>query len=160
MQTRWLTDAEQVAWRRLIAVAALLPFELETQLRDEHGLGMHEYWVLAMLSEAPEQTLRMSELARRAQASPSRISHSVDRLQARGWVTRERSTTDRRGLEARLTAEGLAMLVHTAPSHVTRVREVVFDALDDADVADLARITDRILSRLDPTGDLSPGGRF
>ena len=155
-----MSEDEQVAWRRLIAVAILLPHELASHLRDEHGMGMHDYWVLAMLSEAPEGTLRMRELARRAQASPSRISHTIDRLHARGWVTRQPSTTDRRGQQASLTPAGLEAVRSTAPSHVERVRHVVFDALDANDVADLARIMDRILAKLDPTGERSPGGRY
>ncbi|MBU6214155.1 MAG: MarR family transcriptional regulator [Actinomycetales bacterium] len=160
MDPRWLSDDEQVAWRRLIAVAELLPHDLASHLRDEHGMGMHEYWVLAMLSEAPDRTLRMRELARRAQASPSRVSHTIDRLEGRGWVIRQPSTTDRRGQQASLTAAGLEAVQSTAPSHVERVRQVVFDALDAQDVAGLARIMDRILARLDPTGERSPGGRY
>lgn len=156
----WLTEAEQVAWRRLIAVVMLLPHDLDVHMREDHDLNMHEYWVLAMLSEAPARSLRMHELARRSQASASRLSHTVSRLEQRGWVTRERNSTDRRGLTAHLTDEGWRVVQAAAPAHVAKVRELVFAGLDSHDVAELARILDAVLNRLDPGGDRSPGGRF
>lgn len=156
----WLTEAEQVAWRRLIGVVMLLPHDLDAHMREAHDLNMHEYWVLAMLSEAPEKSLRMHELARRSQASASRLSHTVSRLEQRGWVTRERSSTDKRGLTARLTTSGWSVVQAAAPAHVAMVRELVFTALGADDVKELARILDAILTRLDPGGDRSPGGRY
>jgi len=156
----WLTDAEQVAWRRLIAVVMLLPHDLDVHMREDHDVNMHEYWVLAMLSETPSRSLRMHELARRSQVSASRLSHTVSRLEQRGWVIRERSTTDKRGLTAHLTDEGWKVVRAAAPDHVAKVRDLVFAGLSAEDVAELSRILDAILTRLDPGGDRSPGGRF
>ena len=53
MEKRWLTDDERVAWVRLAAVLELLPGVLDTQLRRDADLSHFEYFVLAMLSEAP-----------------------------------------------------------------------------------------------------------
>ena len=46
--------------------------------------GMVEYQVLAMLSNRPERTMRMSSLAEVTNASLSRLSHLVKRLEGRG----------------------------------------------------------------------------
>ena len=86
METEWLTEDERAAWLRLIAVVELLPGVLDSQLRADSGLTHFEYFVLAMLSEAPERTLRMTSLAQRTNATLPRLSHVVNRLEgAASW---------------------------------------------------------------------------
>jgi hypothetical protein len=86
---RWLTDDERDAWMPLIGVLIKLPAALDAQLQRDSGLSHFEYMVLSRLSEAPERTLRMSDLAVLANGSLSRLSHVVTRLERRGWVRRE-----------------------------------------------------------------------
>ena len=81
MDTEWLSEDERAAWLRLIAVVELLPGVLDSQLRADAGLTHFEYFVLAMLSEAPERTLRMTSLAQRTNATLPRLSHVVTRLE-------------------------------------------------------------------------------
>ena len=59
-----------------------------------------------MLSEAPDRTLRMSQLAEQTTSSASRLSHAVARLEEKGWVRRDKHPTDRRGSLAVLTDDG------------------------------------------------------
>ena len=73
---------------KLIAVVELLPGVLETQLRRDSDLSHFEYFVLAMLSEAPEHALRMTTLSERVNATLPRLSHVVQRLKGRGLVER------------------------------------------------------------------------
>ena len=108
-----------------------------------------------MLSEAPDRTLRMTELAARTNATLARLSHVVSRLEERGLVRREPCPTDRRATNAVLTAVGWDAVVDAAPGHVANVRDLVIGPLSDEDVADLDRITARILSRLDPDSVLA-----
>ena len=103
-----------------------------------------------MLSEAPGRSLRMSELAVRANSSPSRLSHAVARLEERGWVRRERDSRDGRGTVAVLTDAGWDVLVRTAPGHVGAVREHLFDRLDPEQVEQLGAICAAVLDGLDP----------
>lgn len=153
---RWLTDDEQRAWRSYLAMSALLPAALDQQLTRDADMGHSSYIVLAMLSEAADHALRMSDLAGRANSSPSRLSHTVRRLEQRGWVRRERSTEDGRGSLARLTDEGWAVVRATAPGHVSAVRRLVFDALSAEQVRQLEDITTSVLGTLDPDGTLRP----
>ncbi|MBW3663663.1 MAG: MarR family transcriptional regulator [Actinobacteria bacterium] len=148
-EPRWLTDPEQHAWRRLAAVVLKLPSELERQLQQDADVSHFEYWVMALLSEAPERRLQLSDLAAQANASLSRLSHVVTRLEKRGWVAREPCEHDARASYAVLTEAGWDKVVATAPGHAEAVRGFVFDGLDDGDVADLARVCDAILERLD-----------
>ncbi len=146
--TRWLSDDEQRAWRRLALVTTLLPASLESQLQRDAGLTHFGYWVLAMLSEAPSRSLRMSELAALANGSQSRLSHLVAKLEERGWVRRERVGEDGRGAMAVLTDAGYDKVVASAPGHVEEVRRLVFDALTPDQVAALEDVCAAIAARL------------
>lgn len=146
--TQWLTDEEQAAWVRLAAVVERLPGLLETQLNRDADLTHFEYWVLAMLSDAPRSTLRMTELAARTSATLPRLSHVVQRLEQRGLLERIPCPQDRRATNARLTAAGRRKLVAAAPKHVEEVRDLVFDALSPEQVRQLTEILNAILPRL------------
>jgi DNA-binding MarR family transcriptional regulator len=151
---RWLNADEQLAWRKLAAVMMLLPAGLDAQLQRDADLTHFAYYVLAMLSEAPSRSLRMSVLAARSSSSPSRLSHTVARLEERGFVQRRRADEDGRGQVAMLTEDGYTYLVKAAPGHVHEVRRLVFDGLGPQAVAELDRVCARLLSTLDPDGSL------
>jgi DNA-binding MarR family transcriptional regulator len=148
--TRWLDDDERAAWMQLAAVVELLPGVMDSQLRQAADLTHFEYWVLSMLSEAPDRTLRMTALASRTNSTLPRLSHVVHRLECRGLVERLSCAEDRRVTNARLTDAGWEKVVATGPLHLQAVREHVFDPLDPGQVAQLATITAAMLSRLDP----------
>jgi DNA-binding MarR family transcriptional regulator len=151
-EPRWLSDEQQRAWRRFAAVFTLLPGALDAQLQRDAGLTHFGYWVLAMLSEAPDRSLRMSELAARSNSSQSRLSHVVNRLESQGWVRRERSAEDARGNVAILTEAGWDKVVATAPGHVETVQSLVFDGLSDNQLRQLDSISRILLERIDPDG--------
>jgi len=156
MSTRWLDDEERVAWVRLAAVVELLPGVLEAQLKRDADLTHFEYWVLAMLSEAPQRTLRMTALASRTSATLSRLSHVVARLEGRGLLERFPCPEDRRATNARLTEGGWELVVASAPGHLETVREYVVDALTAKQFNALSTITGAILDRLDPDHAVVP----
>jgi len=152
METRWLDPQERDAWLRLVGVVELLPGVLDSQLRRDSGLSHFDYFTLAMLSEAPERTLRMTALAHRTNATLPRLSHVVSRLEGRGLVERFPCPQDRRATNARLTAAGWDVVVAAAPGHVDAVREFVLDPLTRDQLRELTEIGDALLARLDPDG--------
>jgi DNA-binding MarR family transcriptional regulator len=152
MDTRWLDRDERGAWIRLAAVMQLLPAALDSRLRRDAELTHFQYYVLAMLSEAPERTLRMTSLAMRTNATLPRLSHVVQRLEERGLAERFPCPQDARAFNARLTSAGWDKVVDAAPGHVAAVREYVIDALTPEQVDQLADITGAMLRRLDPGG--------
>ncbi|HET7475134.1 MAG TPA: MarR family transcriptional regulator [Dermatophilaceae bacterium] len=153
--TDWLDEDQIAAWVRFIAVVELLPGALDSQLRRDAELTHFEYFVLAMLSEAPDRTLRMTGLAARTNATLPRLSHVVGRLERRGLVQRTPCPADGRATDARLTQAGWAKVADTAPGHVQTVRRLVIDALSPSQVSQLGLISQAILSRLDPDGRMS-----
>lgn len=126
--TRWLSNAEQCAWRTHLDVSRLLMHQLEKDLQP-FGLTNNDYEILVNLSEAPEQRLRMSDLATATLQSKSRLSHQVTRMESAGLVRRENCESDRRGLYAVLTEAGAETMRKVAPHHVASVRRHFMDLL-------------------------------
>src|ERR1700758_4350674 len=103
---RWLTPDQLSSWLSFVRVLTWLPWSIDQQLQRDSKLRMVEYQVLAMLSERPTRTMRMSSLAEVTNASLSRLSHLVDRMEKRGLVRREPDPTDGRFPNAVLTESG------------------------------------------------------
>ena len=150
VKTPWLDERESAAWVGLAAVLELLPGTLDSQLRRDAELTHFEYYTLAMLSEAPKRTLRMTALATQTNATLPRLSHVVQRLEGRGLIERFPCPQDARATNARLTAAGWSKVRKSAPGHVANVREHVIDALTTEQVDQLTDITRAVLLRLDP----------
>jgi DNA-binding MarR family transcriptional regulator len=155
VDTNWLTKDELAAWVRLVAVLELLPAALDSQLRRDAELTNFDYYVLAMLSEAPERTLRMTALAAQTNATLPRLSHVVRRLEDRGLVERFPCPEDGRATNARLTSAGWHKVQEAAPGHVANVRRHVIDALTREQIDQLTAIADSVLQRLDPGGAMT-----
>jgi DNA-binding MarR family transcriptional regulator len=151
-EVKWLSAAEREAWVRFAAVLELLPGVLDAQLTRDEKLTHFEYFTLAMLSEAPERTLRMTALAARTNATLPRLSRVVSRLEAQGYVNRVPCPEDRRATNATLTGAGWEKVVRAAPGHVATVRAYVIDALTAEEVKRLSQISQRLIDNLDPAG--------
>ncbi|MBN9611683.1 MAG: winged helix-turn-helix transcriptional regulator [Actinobacteria bacterium] len=144
----WLSDREQQAWRSFLELTGTLTEHLDRELRHDAGIPHTYYQVLAMLSEAPDRALRMSDLAAAAWASPSRMSHAVDRLQEAGWVERRPAPGDGRGQIAVLTEAGHRKLTEAAPDHARTVRAILFDPLGPELLDAFAEVCRRALQQL------------
>jgi len=156
-EPNWLDAEELQVWRAFTLLIARLPTALESQLQRDSGLSFVEYYVLAGLSDAPERTMRMSQLAIFAYAELSRLSHVMTRLERRGLVRREPDQTDGRYTNAILTDEGYALLVRAAPCHVAAARELVVDALDRDQLQQLGEISETIVARIGARLDRETG---
>ena len=153
---RWLSPAEREAWLGLIGVVELLPGALDAQLQRDAGVSHFEYMVMAMLSEAPDHTLRMTTLAAQTNSTLPRLSHVVSRLVNRGFVERMPCPQDKRATNAHLTDAGWQHIRASAPGHVAAVRSLVVDSLSAAQIEQLRDIAKSILARLDPADRFNP----
>jgi DNA-binding MarR family transcriptional regulator len=142
----WLSDEQQAAWRPFVALLIRLPAALDAELQKDAGISQFDYLVLSSLSEAPDRTLRMGELAALASSSLSRLSHVVSRLETKGWVRREPCPGDGRFINAILTEDGWQKVVATAPGHVAAVRRLLVDLLTDEEFQSLGTISQQVLA--------------
>ena len=127
-EPRWLDDTQQQAWRGLRAIVSRAFPELERTLKS-HGLLAVHYHIFVTLSEAPDQTLRLSELADGANMSQSRLTHRLRALLERGDVIISEDPGDRRAKNATLTETGRNRLEQIAPQHAEDVQRLIFDPL-------------------------------
>lgn len=146
---RWLDEREAGAWRSFMSMQEALTEFLERQLRTRCGLSGPDFQVLAHLSEAPDGRLRSLVLGRRLHWEKSRLSQHLTRMAARGLVVREPCLEDQRGAVIAITPAGRALVEAAAPQHVADVRAAVIDHLDDAELATLAAVSERVRARLE-----------
>ncbi len=121
---------------------------LEKDLRSGSGLALDDYEVLMNLSEADDRKLQMSALGSKVVQSPSRLSQRVDRMEAAGFVRRERSSDDGRVFFVCLTDDGFKKLETAAAHHVVAVREALIDQMNGEEVAFLAELLPRLAANL------------
>lgn len=143
-----LSPTELAAWRGLLRLHSALIHQLDAELVAAHDLPLHSYEVLVCLADAPDRRLRMSELSRSVLLSPSGVSRLVDRLEAEGFVCRQRCDLDARGFWAELTDHGLAKLAAARATHLAGVRRLFVSRLDQTELVQLARLWQRLLPSL------------
>src|SRR5512134_3413797 len=95
--TAEISPERMAAWRTFLVAHARVTDVLASELEAEGGLPLTWYDVLVQLSEAPDNRLRMQELARAVLLSKSGLTRLVDRMTSGGLVTREPCLDDRRG---------------------------------------------------------------
>ena len=144
-EPRWLTPSQQVVWRDWLSASAWINDELNADLRP-HDLDLNECEVLVVLSEFPQHSVRMSQLAEGSNQSRSRLTHTVGRMEAAGLVKRQTAAGDRRGVVATLTDKGFELLQRAAVDHVSAVRRVLVDAIDPDDWQALGRAMKAVLA--------------
>ncbi|MFD3483753.1 MarR family winged helix-turn-helix transcriptional regulator [Streptomyces sp. NPDC058665] len=151
-QPRWLSTEEQGVWQAYLQATTLLEDHLDRQLQRDAGMPHIYYALLVHLSRAPHRQMRMTQLAKNAKITRSRLSHAVARLEKSGWVRREDCPSDKRGQNAILTDEGQEVLTRSAPGHVTAVRQAIFDRLTPEQVSQLGEIMRVMAHGLQPDG--------
>jgi DNA-binding MarR family transcriptional regulator len=135
------------AWRGYIDTVGPLAAALEADLA-EFGLTNGDYEVLAWLSEADDEQMRMCDLAERLRLSPSGLTRRLDGLVSGGLVERAPSSADRRVMMATLTRTGRRLIETTAPDHVESVRRHLIDLLTPAEIAALASAFTKVRAHL------------
>lgn len=146
-QTRWLDQDQQRSWRALLMGMTLLRDRLDADLRRLFDLSLPEYEVLVRLSENDGQ-MRMAQLADAMAHSRSRITHTISRMEKAGLVERTESPEDGRGVVAKMTPDGMDLLVRAAPFHVLGVREYLVDLVSEADLSAVGRVFDTVSDHL------------
>ncbi len=120
-----LSDDERATWDLLVALSRELPAALDDHLLRNCGMSHHEFEVLTALSEAADHCLPMSALAAQTGSQPSRLSHTLVRLEKQGWAARRPADTDRRVTIACLTPEGQQTVERAVPLYVAQVHRLV-----------------------------------
>jgi DNA-binding MarR family transcriptional regulator len=155
----WLSDEQRGAWVAFLGAHTLVERALERYLHQQAGVSHAEYEILFRLREAPGHRMRMGRLASVLFSPGSRLNYRITRLAGLGLVRREQHPTDRRGLYAVLTEEGVTFIDRITPGYRKAVRDTVLAALGDEEFAELGRLTGKIFAYLkEPDGGAQERG--
>ncbi|MGH9230378.1 MAG: MarR family winged helix-turn-helix transcriptional regulator [Acidimicrobiales bacterium] len=136
------------AYAALIASSTLLQRAVERNLREQAELTQVQFEILMNLANAGASGIRMAQLADALIVSRSGLSYQVAQLESRGWITRERSADDERGVVGRITLEGERMRQRVYAGHIDIVRSAFLDAVEPAELATLTAALERVVGRL------------
>ncbi len=119
-------------WLRLFSCQSMIEDIIRIRLRDDHGITLPQFDVLAELDNADKQ-LTMSELSQHLVVSNGNITGVIDRLEREKFLKRVRSSEDRRVQYIQLTDSGKKRFNKIAAEHETWVADL-FSALDRDEV--------------------------
>ena len=136
---------DRAAWLRRIAEAEAALHAVAMRwlepLPIPADLTLRQLQVLTLIRHTPGITGQ--DLAGHLGVSTATTSGLVDRVVGKAWVEREHDPADRRRVLLRLTAEGEELLAGLeVPTRLGR--QLVLDRLTDAELADLARLVQRM----------------
>ena len=146
--TPWLSQEQQRNWRSFIGGITVLMDHLDRDLRTQHDLSLGEYEILVRLSEAPNRSIRMAELAAAVAHSRSRVTHTISRLERDGIVRRDTCSDDGRGVSAVLTDHGFSVLEKAAHTHVRGVHDYLIVNAPDEEFEVVGRVMQRVVETL------------
>jgi len=133
-------------WALFLTAHAVLVEQIETRLSDAGLPPLGWYDVLWGLEQAPEQKLRMSDLAEQVVLSRSNLTRLVDRLEEAGLVERERSEEDRRGAYAVVTEAGKRMRAKMWPVYQRGIRDLFEGQISDEEADVVTAALSRVLA--------------
>ena len=143
-----ISGEEFRAYAALIASSTLLQRAVEQNLREQAGLTQVQFEILMNLSIAGDAGIRMARLADALIVSRSGLSYQVAQLESRGWITRQRSADDERGVVGRITPEGERIRQRVFAGHVDVVRTGFLDVLEPGELETLTVALERVVARL------------
>ena len=143
-----LTPTQLGAYFSFTEVSSLLRHAVEKQLRDAGDLSYVQFQLLARLGDAPDGQRRMTDLADGVVYSRSGLTYQAQSLEHRGLVARSPSPDDERSTVLTLTEAGRTVLATVFPGHINAVHSLLFAALSDDDVDNLARILGQAAAHL------------
>jgi DNA-binding MarR family transcriptional regulator len=147
MATQWLSPAEMAAWRTYIETTGDLMRAIEKDLAP-FGLDRGDYQLLAMLSEAPDQRLRLCDLADSLRLTRSGLTRRMEGVLKKKLVARVQSDEDGRVAYAHITPKGFDLLKTAAPKHLESVRQLMVDLLTPTEIKAVASAFGKISANL------------
>jgi DNA-binding MarR family transcriptional regulator len=134
------------AWLDVFQAQTLVVRALEKIMKQEFGLPLADYEVLARLAEVPEgERVRMQELARKVLLSKSGLSQLFTKLERRGLVERRGDPENLRVTYATMTAEGREALERARPTFREEIEERFAGHLNEEEMRTIRRAMRKVI---------------
>jgi DNA-binding MarR family transcriptional regulator len=142
------------AWAELSGLVDQVRILLNRDLQAAAGLTLAENLVLCQVAMAPEGRLRMAGIASALTIAKSAVTKTVDRLEERGLLRRERDPADRRTVYAALTPAGEKAFAVAQPAYLASVERHFASYLSDTAMHQFRQLSNRVRTsaRPDPPG--------
>lgn len=126
-------------------------FELLSADFMNSELQQSEYDVLLTVTRGPGMTAKLRDITRLMLVSQPSVSRLVDRMVARGYVTKRPDPDDGRGTLVQATEKGARAFREVARVHAAHIAARM-SALTDEELAQLQELTSKLRTKSAPTG--------
>ncbi|HFA48440.1 MAG TPA: MarR family transcriptional regulator [Bacteroidetes bacterium] len=109
------------------------------------NLSSQQFNVLRILRGRHPQPASIRELTERMLDKSSNASRLVDKLLAKGWVSKTACKSDSRKVQVHITEEGLEVLANASAKLEKKIQHV-FSALTEEEAAQLSALLDKLRS--------------
>lgn len=147
------------AWMGLCEVVDRVRILVNRDLQGSVGLTLAENLVLCQVAMAPQGRLRMAEIAGTLSVAKSAVTKTVDHLEQRGLLARERDPLDRRTVYAALTREGAKVFAAAQPAFIEAVQRYFAARLGEDALHQLRDLPGRVLPAGAVAGSPPAGSR-
>ena len=134
------------AWRLWHLFNSRVVEGCDASLKQNTRVDLVDLYILVALHDAPDQQMRMSDLAGAVGFSPPRMTYRVNKLVQRGFVTRETQTGDARSQYVRITAEGTEEMTAANELHEFQIQEIFGKVFSDEELDNLSMVAASLLT--------------
>lgn len=134
------------AWRLWHLFQSRVVEGCDASLKQNTRVDLVDLYILVALNDAPDQQMRMSDLAGAVEFSPPRMTYRVNKLVQRGFVTRETQATDARSQVVRITAEGAEEMASAYKLHDFQIGEIFGKVFSEDELDNLSTIAASLLT--------------
>lgn len=134
---------------RLVSLSQRISQALSSIYREEFGVSIPEWRILANLAEKGE--LSPSEIAAQTSMDRARVTRGIKDLRAKKCLLKRRDATDQRAYRLRLSPAGEALYRKIVPLALAW-EQALLAGLDDAEYRELMRILGKLSERLASEG--------
>ncbi len=143
-------ETETVAWARLIRASTHVLAAVEADLKTQGFPPLGWYDVLLELKRERDGALSPSDIENRTLLAQYNISRLLARLEAAGYVSKEKSENDGRSVVVRLTGEGADLLQRMWPAYAAAIHRHFASRLEKGEAEQLGSILARLLPERAP----------
>jgi DNA-binding MarR family transcriptional regulator len=130
--------------------------QFNEELRALHGIVTSQYELLRFIRD--HERSRVTDLATEFAIGVGAVSKAMDRLEARGMVTRLPNPANRRSTMLALTEDGRDIIDSADATFQTRLAEILTQAGTPAQIAAAASMLSRLRAALELGGLGTPAG--
>jgi DNA-binding MarR family transcriptional regulator len=121
---------------------------MKADIRELLGDGMtsSEFMVIRLIED--QGALKASEVSKLMEVSASHITSVTDSLVEKGFITRQRSSEDRRVIELALTDDGKARLIHFKKKKSLYFQQL-FQSFSEEEILNFMKLIEKMLTHKD-----------